>query len=741
MKKIFLIVGLIGVLSFLAFPAFATEASEEGPVTITGELVILHVDDFDKKSSKEFYQVKDAKTGETFELNFSEEPPGKLRTGSIVTVRGKAKGHTIYLQADTGGQQIETVVASAPTVAGEQKTLVMVTDFLDEAVACSASDIRDRIFTDPLNKSVDDLYQEMSYGQVWFDGDVAGPYVINYSTTSECNLAAWANAADAAAREAGIDPATYQRKIYVLPRDNPCGYVGVGTLGGNPSQSWIFRCDGSDVIAHELGHNVGMNHSATPTSEYGDTSDIMGYSGLKLREINGPHQDQMGWLDPQQIKGVVESGVYMISPIEPETPSMPQIFVIAKPDTGESYYLSYRQPIGFDSGLATFYLQGLSIHRFTPNSAKRTYLLGVLADGQSFTDAINRITVTQLAHTDQYVTVQVLIDNAPVCIPSAPALAISPAGQSGQSGSALSYSVTVTNMDSADCGQSAFTLHGSVPSGWSGSTAPAVLPLGPGETGSATFSVTSPANAVQGDYALSIQSTDTAVPVHTASRDAAYTVLPPPPTCLPAKPVISISPATQSAQAGATVVYALSVTNTDGQDCQATTYYMAVSLPTGWNGLFSAGSLTVAPGATTSASLSVTSSSAASPGDYVLNVAADDVVDSSHGGSRSVIYSVYANTDTISPTAPTGLTANLTRKKIALSWTASTDNTGVAGYTIWRNNVVIGQTSSTSFSDYSFVKGQTYTYFVTAFDEAGNVSAPSNQATGTFNAPAMGRKK
>jgi fibronectin type 3 domain-containing protein len=56
---------------------------------------------------------------------------------------------------------------------------------------------------------------------------------------------------------------------------------------------------------------------------------------------------------------------------------------------------------------------------------------------------------------------------------------------------------------------------------------------------------------------------------------------------------------------------------------------------------------------------------------------------------------------------------------------------GVKAYRIWRNNAVIAETGGTSYIDSSVSVGQTYTYFVTAYDAAGNASAGSNQVAVT----------
>jgi hypothetical protein len=188
---VLLVVGLF----FLLFTPNSWAGNQEIPpgieqeeeITVTGELTVLHIDDFDRGSAKVLYHLKDSNSGKVFNLHFTGEPSGKLHTGSVITVKGKAKDQDIYLLADGSGQ-LQEVVASAPVVSGEQKTIVIVADFLDQSVSCPVSDIQSRVFTDPLGKSVDDLYQEMSFGLVWLTGGVTGPYVINYGSTSSCNL-------------------------------------------------------------------------------------------------------------------------------------------------------------------------------------------------------------------------------------------------------------------------------------------------------------------------------------------------------------------------------------------------------------------------------------------------------------------------------------------------------------------------------------------------------------------------
>jgi fibronectin type 3 domain-containing protein len=114
------------------------------------------------------------------------------------------------------------------------------------------------------------------------------------------------------------------------------------------------------------------------------------------------------------------------------------------------------------------------------------------------------------------------------------------------------------------------------------------------------------------------------------------------------------------------------------------------------------------------------------------------------GTSTTVTVTVSNVADTTPPTAPTSLVAstptgnsNGSRRKINLSWTASTDNVGVTGYQIWRATSSggpfsqIATSATTSYTNTGLTSGTTYWYYVQAYDAAGNVSAASNTASAT----------
>lgn len=79
--------------------------------------------------------------------------------------------------------------------------------------------------------------------------------------------------------------------------------------------------------------------------------------------------------------------------------------------------------------------------------------------------------------------------------------------------------------------------------------------------------------------------------------------------------------------------------------------------------------------------------------------------------------------DTTAPTTPINLTATAaSATQVNLSWTASTDNIGVVGYDIYRNDVMLITSTTATFGDTGLTPGTAYLYKIIAKDAAGNVS-------------------
>ncbi|MCW2712668.1 MAG: glycoside hydrolase family 48, partial [Marmoricola sp.] len=89
--------------------------------------------------------------------------------------------------------------------------------------------------------------------------------------------------------------------------------------------------------------------------------------------------------------------------------------------------------------------------------------------------------------------------------------------------------------------------------------------------------------------------------------------------------------------------------------------------------------------------------------------------------------------DDTAPTVPTVSAALSGTDGVEVSWSASTDNAGVAGYRVFRSGALtaIVDTATSTLLDTGLGDGIAYTYRVVAFDASGNASAPSSPVTVT----------
>ncbi len=108
---------------------------------------------------------------------------------------------------------------------------------------------------------------------------------------------------------------------------------------------------------------------------------------------------------------------------------------------------------------------------------------------------------------------------------------------------------------------------------------------------------------------------------------------------------------------------------------------------------------------------------------YAIAVDAVDAAGNRSGQATITVSSAACSSDTQAPTNPTGLTVvAATQTSVALTWSASSDNVGVAGYGVYQGATIAGSTSSTSYTISGLSCGTSYGLSVDAFDTAGNRS-------------------
>jgi fibronectin type 3 domain-containing protein len=112
-------------------------------------------------------------------------------------------------------------------------------------------------------------------------------------------------------------------------------------------------------------------------------------------------------------------------------------------------------------------------------------------------------------------------------------------------------------------------------------------------------------------------------------------------------------------------------------------------------------------------------------GEYTIGLKVEDSV--MRMDSTTTKVTVTAPVDKTPPTVPSNLMViTKTGSAVLLSWNISTDDIGVTGYEIFRDDISIGTTEKTTYTDENLTADTTYKYYVVAKDASGKSSSASN---------------
>ncbi|VXB08845.1 Gametolysin peptidase M11 [Pseudomonas sp. 8AS] len=539
---------------------------------LEGELEVLY-EDYEDGPAK-LRHFLNTPFGERFELRLANAQR-EWRSGLNVRAQGVLLEHVdgaseaiqgdLVVNDDDSGLLLFADGTTTSTATGElafamsntlgaQRTLAIMVNFQDAPSdkPWTASQVNSLVFGE-----VSNFFKENSSQQTWLTGSVAGWYTIPLSSTV-CSGSDIANYAKQAAQNGGYNLSNYDRFVYFFPKNSACGYSGMAQVGAFPSSTWINGSLTVSTVGHEMGHNLGLHHShaldcgntilgsSCSSQEYGDTLDIMGYSGT-VGHFTGFHKERLGWLASDNIINVTSSGSFYLKPASTQTTGSKLLKIANGLDSSGAanyYYVEYRQPLGFDAQLpnrgvidTNNVFNGVAVRQASPSNGNSSYLLDMTA-GSNFVDMKDaaltggrNFSASGMTLTTQWTDASqalVTVDlgggggSTPTCTRSAPVVSVSP-GQSTwlAAGSSYSFTVSVTNKDSSGCTSSSFSLAASKPSGWSASLGSASLSLAPGASSSTTLNVTSPSSAVDGFYNVGASATANGL---SASGSASFVV-------------------------------------------------------------------------------------------------------------------------------------------------------------------------------------------------------------------------
>ncbi len=328
---------------------------------------------------------------------------------------------------------LEVVRRPQPPALRSVRTLVILATFEGVVTPSLTEDqVRQTVFG-----SVDAYYREQSYGHLGFQGGVQ-PWVA-LAIPPTCSVADVRRAV-LPQIDAQWDFQRFETVVLVAPYGS-CGWSGLGsrfpdvmtTADGTVELLFAYVNSAaftSHVVAHELGHTLGANHSGflncgsvtiAPTgcsvSEYGDYFDVMG-RGQPLRHWNAIHKLRAGWFDDRRrAVTVTESGVFSLTPLEDASPGI-KALRLPRPD-GNDLFIEYRQPIGFDAGMDqggfSDVFQGALLH--IPGGFRKTLLLdptppaephrSSLPVGRAFIDSLTGIAIRVSGRDDDRLVISV----------------------------------------------------------------------------------------------------------------------------------------------------------------------------------------------------------------------------------------------------------------------------------------------------------------------------------------------
>lgn len=301
---------------------------------------------------------------------------GDESTGSFDSLSGSSAGSTDTMASETGDQGEATTDSTDGTTTtggdGDGPSDVEQMDSFDyDEVEVLV--YRIDFVNAPLEYTEQAIMQDLEATAAYYDQQSYGRFTVNYTIHPEVFHAPnnvedyedWYSFVDfyeASIQSTGVDatnPGPNTRIMVTSPQ------VGDFNSSGGPPLMTVFHY-GAGTVAHELGHTLGLRHSRSieagdkiigqgdfesESLDYGNVYCMMGMGAHTLEELNLLYKSYFGWLLPDEVPRVTQSGTYRIHAFDQGVSPGEHIGLTVHSGDGEKvYWVEYRVGGPYDTG-------------------------------------------------------------------------------------------------------------------------------------------------------------------------------------------------------------------------------------------------------------------------------------------------------------------------------------------------------------------------------------------------------